>query len=412
MNMKIIERIKGMGRARKVIWSIGIVLALLVLWRAGQRILGTGSGGPNGKTAVAVEISHVETGPIRDLGRFSGTLIPKSRFDVAPKVSGKLKKLYVNIGDRVSQGQVVAQLDDEEYRHQVTRAEAELRVARANLDEARSALDLARRDLDRAETLHAKGILSDSELDASRARFGAREAASKVAEAQIANQEAALETARIRLSYTRIEASWQSGNTLRYVGERHVDEGGLLAANTPIISIVELQPITAVIHAPEKDYFRVRTGQDVAITSAVFPDARFAGRVVRMAPLLRETSRQARVEVDIDNEDGRLKPGMFINAEIEYARRDDARIVPFSAIVSRQDVQGIFMADLDAGKAVFRRVRIGVVEDDKAEVLEPAGLSGFVVVLGQHLLEDGMGIILPASAAGPAAIPGSAKRAR
>lgn len=103
--------------------------------------------------AVAVEISPIETGVIRDVGQFSGTLIPKSQFVVAPKVSGKLKKLYVNIGDRVIRGQMVAQLDDEEYLQQVAQAEADLKVARANLEEARNALELARKELDRAEPL-------------------------------------------------------------------------------------------------------------------------------------------------------------------------------------------------------------------------------------------------------------------
>ncbi|MDH7493589.1 MAG: efflux RND transporter periplasmic adaptor subunit, partial [Candidatus Saccharicenans sp.] len=288
-----------------------------------------------------------------------------------------------------------AQLDDEEYRQQVLQAEADLKVARANFEEARSALELAKKDFERAQTLHQRGIYSDSQLDTARAQYQSRESAYKVSEAQVANREAALETARVRLSYTRIIATWESGAEVRYVGERFVDEGALLSVNTPIISIVELQPITAVIFATDKEYFRIQVGQPVTVSSTVFPDRKFSGRVVRVAPLLKETSRQARVEIDIPNEDSILKPGMFVNAEIEFARREKARLVPFSAVVTRGDQQGVFLADLENKKASFQPVKVGIIEGEKAEILDPPGLEGYVVTLGQHLLQDGMGIILP-----------------
>jgi RND family efflux transporter MFP subunit len=395
--MKVIDKIKKMSPTQKVLLLVGVVLTVLILWRVGKTVFQKSGGGGLRQASVAVEVKPVETGPIRDLGQFSGTLIPKSQFVVAPKVSGKLKKLYVNIGDRVSKGQVVAQLDDEEYQQQVAQAEADLRVARANFEEAKSALELARKDLERAETLHQKGILSDSQFDTTRAQFQTQEARFKVAEAQVTNREAALETTKVRLSYTRILATWESGGNVRYVGERFVDEGALLSVNTPIISIVELQPITAVIYATDKEYFRIQIGQQVMVASSVFPEKKFYGQVVRVAPLLKETSRQARVEIDIDNEQGQLKPGMFVNVEIEFAYRENARVVPFSSLVYRYNLQGVFLADLENKKAYFKPVKVGIVEGERAEVIEPADISGYVVTLGQHLLQDGMNIILPES---------------
>lgn len=393
--MKIKERIKRTSFLQKIFLVIVVVLILLIFWRAGKVIFKKSNFSGFRQPAVAVEISPLQTGLIRDLGQFSGTLIPKSQFVVAPKVSGKLKKLYVNIGDRVARGQIVAQLDDEEYLQQVAQAEADLKVARANFEEAKSALELARREMERAETLHKKGILSDAQFDSVRAQFQAQEAKFKVSEAQVANREAALETAKVRLSYTRIVATWETGSNIRYVGERFVDEGALLSVNTPIISIIEIQPITCVIYAADKEYFRIKVGQDVSVSSSVFPGKKFPGKVVRLAPLLKETSRQARIEIDIENEEGQLKPGMFVNAEIEFGRREKAKIVPFSAIVSRSNSQGVFVADIEKRMAIFKPVKIGIIEGEKAEILEPDDISGYVVVLGQHLLQDGMGIILP-----------------
>ena len=127
--------------------------------------------------------------------------------------------------------------------------------------------------------------------------------------------------------------------------------------------------------------------------------------MARVAPLLKETSREARVEVDVDNADGALKPGMFVNARIEFARPGgrDGR-----AHQRRRDpgaAQGVFLADLETKKAVFQPVTIGVVEGDRAEIVEPAGLTGHVVTLGHHLLENGTPLLLPADAPGAAAPP-------
>lgn len=391
-------------KARPYTVAAALFLAFLV-WQIVSRLPGGGpQGGPRG-AAVAVEIAAVERGAIRDIGTFSGTLIPKSYFTIVPKISGRVKELYVDIGDRLSRGQLVALLEDEEYQQQVIQAEADLGVAQANLEEAASAQELAQKEYDRAKTLHAKGILSDAEIEAAQSAFSARDARFKVTRAQLANSQAALETARVRLSYTRIRAEWQTGGNARFVGERFINPGAMVSSGTAILSVIELQPITAVIHVTEKDYFRLKNEQPVVLTSGAFPGREFPGAVARVAPLLRETSREARVEVDVDNADGALKPGMFVNARIEFANKAGVTIVPTSALVNRGALQGVFLADLEAKKAVFQHATVGIVEGDKAEIVEPAGLAGHVVTLGHHLLENGTSLILPAGAGEAAATP-------
>lgn len=385
------------------------VVLVIFLGYLGWEIFRRASAGKEGPAAgqrgvsVAVEIAPVEKGTVRDVGQFSGTLIPKSSFTVAPKISGRLKELLIDIGDRVSRGQLVAVLEDEEYQQELLQAEADLRVAGANLEEAKSSLEIAKKDLERARTLHKKGIQSDSQLDAAVSQHDAQEARQKVALAQLANREAALETAKVRLSYSRIKASWEKGSEVRHVGERFVDEGAMLSPNTPILSIIELQPITAVIYVTDKDYFRLKTEQMAAVTSSAFPGDVFSGRVARIAPLLKEATREARVEIEIQNPRGLLKPGLFINTQVEFGKREEATVVPVKALVNRNGKQGIFLADIEKKKALFQPVMVGIVEGERAEVLEPRLLSGFVVTLGHHLLEDGTTIILPQTAPAPAA---------
>jgi RND family efflux transporter MFP subunit len=387
---------------------VGLLFLAFMAWQIISRIGGGGpQGGPRG-AAVAVDIAAVETGRIRDIGTFSGTLIPKSYFTIVPKISGRLKELYVDIGDELSRGQLVALLEDDEYQQEAIQAEADLGVARANLEEASSSQELAKKELERARTLHQKGILSDAELEAAVSSYGTRDARHKVTLAQLANQQAALETAKVRLSYTRIRAAWETEGGARFVGERFVNAGAMLSSNTPILSVIELKPITAVIHVTEKDYFRLKNEQPVALTSGAFPGRTFEGRVARIAPLLKETSREARVEVEIENTDGSLKPGMFVNAQIEFVNKAAVTIVPTSAIVNRGALQGLFLADIENKTAVFQPATVGIIEGDLAEIVEPAQLKGYVITLGHHLLENGTTIILPAG--GPGAPAPAAKK--
>jgi len=382
---------------------LAVLFLVFLAWQIISRLPGRAqAGGPRG-AAVAVEIAAVERGSIRDIGTFSGTLVSKYYFTVVPKISGRIKELFVDIGDGLTRGQLVALLEDEEYQQQVIQAEADLGVAKANLEEAKSAQELAEKALERSRTLHEKGILSDSELEEAVAAYGTRDARLKVTLAQIANQQAALETAKVRLSYTRIRAAWETGGDVRFVGERFVNPGAMLSSNTAILSVIELQPITAVIHVTEKDYFRLRSEQPVLLTSGAYPGREFHGVVARVAPILKETSREARVEIDVDNVDGALKPGMFVNARIDFVNKSDATVIPTSALVNRGTLQGLFLADIEAKKAVFQPATVGIIEGDRAEILEPATLTGYVITLGHHLLENGTPIILPADAPGAAA---------
>jgi RND family efflux transporter MFP subunit len=353
-----------------------------------------------GKPSIAVEIQPVVTTSIREVEIFTGNLLPKSQFDVAPKISGRLEKLFVNIGDEVKQDQLIAVLNDDEFTQQVDQAKAELDVARANIEENRSTLNLAQREFERAQSLREKKIVSESELDAAEAQFKAALARQKVAVAQVAQKEAELKTNQVRLDYTRIKASWENGSESRVVGERFVDEGGMLTANSPIVSIIDISLLRAVIHVIERDYPRVKMGQRAVISTDAFPGRTFKGTIARIAPLLKEAARQARVEIDIPNPENLLKPGMFVRAEIEFDRHDNATVIPVDSLVKNNGQWNIFIADTETMQAKLVQVKPGIINENMVEIVEPA-ISGSVVTVGQHLLEDGSAISLPGKKTGP-----------
>jgi RND family efflux transporter MFP subunit len=221
-----------------------------------------------------------------------------------------------------------------------------------------------------------------------------QEAKVKVAKAQVAQKKAALKAAQIRLSYAQIRVSWNDKKGSRVVGERFVDEGAMLAPNTPILSVLDINTMIAAIHVIERDYPQIRIGQEASVTTDAFPGKFFSGKIVRIAPLLKETSREARVEIDVPNKDGLLKPGMFVRVEIQFEKHPGATVVPFSALVKRGGRQGVFMTGSDNKTAHFVPVTSGISDGERVEILSPT-LSGWVVTLGHHLLEDGSPIILP-----------------
>jgi len=380
---------------KKYITVVVLIVVALVGWQIYKRaFLPTKRTDLSRSLSVAVEVTPIVKSTIREMGTFTGTLLPESQFIVAPKIAGKLEKILVNIGDEVKRGQLIVILDDDEVVQQVDQAKAELDVARANIEENRSALNLAKREFERARALREKKIVSESELDTAEAHYKTNLAKQKVAVAQVAQKEAELKTAQVRLEYTRIKASWENGRESRVVGERFVDEGAMLTANAPIASIIDIHTLTAVIHVIERDYPRIKKGQGAVITTDAYPGRTFSGAIIRVAPVLKEAARQARVEVEVPNTEKLLKPGMFARVEIEFARHENATVVPVNALIKRNGQWNIFLVDRAVMKAKLVPVTVGITSNDMAEILDPA-VSGSVITVGQHLLENGSVITLP-----------------
>jgi RND family efflux transporter MFP subunit len=365
-------------------------------WQIYEKTSGSkeGFGSRRGNPAVAVETAPIQKESIKDVGRFTGSLSPQSEFMVAPKIAGRLEKILVDIGDVVTADQLVAVLDDEEYQQQVYQAVAELEVARANLVEVKITSENAKREYERTVALREKKIASESQLDAAESEYKTQQAKLQVANAQVSQKQAALNMAKVRLSYTRIRVPPNHASQQRVVGERFVDEGSMLAPNTPIVSILDIGTLIGVINVIERDYPKIKPGLPAVINTDAFPGQTFSGKVIRIAPLLMEKAREARVEIEIPNQRMLLKPGMFVRVQMEFELHENATVIPQSAVVKRDGSQGVFVVDRQEKKARFIPVTLGIVNEARAEILKPE-LSGEVVTLGQHLLEDGANIILP-----------------
>jgi RND family efflux transporter MFP subunit len=354
---------------------------------------------PNTKTSgregkeriIPVEVASIQTQPIALRRSFTGTLEARAEFTVSPKIDGRIVELGADLGDRVQRGQVVARLDDAEYRQAVAQAEADVAVARATLAEARSLLVIAERELERLDRLSQQGVSSVSQRDVAKADQLAKAAHVQVSQAQVIRAEAELESTKIRLGYTQVRAAWRGGDETRVVAERFLDEGETVSANAPLLRIVELDPITAVLFVTERDYARLQPKQAVELRTDAYPNTRFTGHITRIAPVFRENTRQARVEVSVDNPGSRLKPGMYARARVVLEAVDAATVVPEQALVTRDGTPGVFVVNPGGSQVTWRPVTVGILDGGKAQV-SGEGLSGQVVVLGQQLLHNGSGV--------------------
>ncbi len=380
------------------LWIPILVLVAAVgaaVWLGQDRLFGTAGERPStrgGKLhAVPVEVAAIERGPIELRRAFTGTLEARAEFVVAPKVAGRIEEIAVDLADTVTRGQLVARLDDDEFVQTVAQVEAGWAVAKANVAEARSLLEIAERELERIDNLRKRGVASASQLDAARADQLAKRAHVEVTKAQLARAEAELEAARIRLGYTQIAANWRGGGEERVVAERYVDEGETVSANAPLLRIVEFDPITAVFFVTERDYALLQPEQVTSLRTDAFPGETFEGRIARIAPVFRESTRQARVEVWLDNSELRLKPGMFVRAEVVLDRVAEATIVPEQALVRRDGRDGVFVLNTDGKSVSWREVAVGIRNGGQVQV-QGENLGVHVVTLGQQLLDDGSAV--------------------
>ncbi|MGD2111984.1 MAG: efflux RND transporter periplasmic adaptor subunit [Gammaproteobacteria bacterium] len=379
---------------------VALAIAAVLAWLVMQRLLEgdvQDGGGHGGGRAVPVEVAFIEHGPVELRRTFTGTLDASAEFVVAPKIGGRIVDMLVDLADSVTRGQVVARLDNAEYVLAVTQAEADLAVAQANLAEARSQLTIAERELQRLDLLRERGVTSESQFDVAKADQLARKAHVEVTRAQVTRARAALETARIRLGDTEVSADWSGGSTQRLVAERYLDEGETVAANAPLLRIVELDSLIAVFFVTERDYALLRTGQRAEIGTDSFPDEVFTGEIVRIAPVFRASTRQARVEVRVDNPQLRLKPGMFARISLVLERVEEGLLVAEQALVTRDGRSGLFVVAADGASVAWREVSVGIRQGDRVQV-SAENLDGRVVILGQQLLKDGSRIAIAGAA--------------
>lgn len=372
---------------RRWFWVVATVLGGLLAFRLYQALAEgeskPGAGGGRGMSkAQLVEAATPERKTIVERVSLVGSLRAKQRVEVTPKVSGRLVEVRVDRGDRVRAGQVVARLEDGEIRQQVRSAEAALQVARASLAQREAELKNRDSELDRYRNLEKDGVVSSQQRETAETSVAVTRAQMSLAKAQVNQAEAGLEELRIRLSQTEILSPLTG-----VVATRHVDAGTMVSSTTPIVLVLDLSTMLTVVNVPEREINKIDVGSTAKVTVDALAGEQFAGRVVRISPMLDSQTRTAPVEIALENSGEHLKAEMFARVDLNLTTERDALLVPRDALVYRNERSGVFVVEQEMVR--FQPVSTGLNEGDTVEVVEGLDERATVVTRGANLLQNG-----------------------
>lgn len=299
-------------------------VALLGWWWTGHRGKDAGS---------AYRTAAVERGEIRTAISATGTLSATATVEVGTQVSGTLQTVEVDFNDTVKAGQVIARIDPSTLDARLEQASATLASSRAGLAEAQATAKNAEADYTRKAGLVARQLIGRNEADLALAARDQARARIASAAAQVRQQQASVNSARLDLEKSVIRSPVDG-----VVIKRAVEPGQTVAASlqTPVLFEIagDLRKMEIVLAIDEADIGQVREGQTARFTVDAFPERNFSGRVkqVRLAATNTANVITYPVVVEVDNPDQTLLPGMTANAEIEISRKADALTVPNAAL--------------------------------------------------------------------------------
>lgn len=294
-----------------------------------------------------------------------GTAKANESVDVTAKVSNLVTAIRFTEGQQVPRGEVLVELDGEQAR-------ADLAVANAALTESAS-------QVKRSRELYATKVLSDQQIEQ--------------IEATHAANLARVTSARSRLSDTVIRAPF-SGR----VGLRRVSVGSLVAPGTVITTLDDTSSIKLDFTVPERIVAAMRAGLEIEATSVAYPGQTFSGRVASVDSRVDPSTRSVIVRAIVPNEQGRLKPGMFMNVRISRGAAD-VLVVPEEALVPEQG--DVFVYVVQDGKASKRKIQTGQRTIGSVQVTDGLQAGEMVVTEGTQKLRDGASVTLVESAAAP-----------
>ena len=337
---------------------------------------------------MTVELASVKRGNMSQSISVVGNLIGALTVEAVPKVSGRLDSVTVRLGDRVSRGQRLAKVEDREILEQVKQAQASFEVSAATIRQREADLKLAQTNLDRSRSLFERQLIPRQTFDDTDARYQAAVASLDLAKAQYSQAQARLDELKINLANTEITSP-----VAGFVGKRSLDPGAWVTPNSPFISVVDIGVVRLVANVVEKDLRRVTQGMSADVSVDAFPGEKFEGRIAHVAPVLDPATRTAQVEVEIQNANFRLKPGMYAKVDFVVEQKQNTLVVPANAIVDLNGKKGVFLPD-EGDVAKFKAVTIGMSQTDIVEVVDGLPEGARVVTTGATALREGDKIVL------------------
>lgn len=320
--------------------------------------------------------------------RASGIVRAQNQVEIRPEIAAVVAEVLVGSGDRVTKGQPLVRLSPEPQRQELRAGEANADLADAAAQAARARVVELEAQATRTRKLADRKMVSELERETHDAQLAAAEAAHRQSVARVAEARASVGLHRSTLDKTVIRAP-----VAGRVGRRAAENGLLVTPATVLFVVGDLDHVIVDLPLSEKMLARVRPGQPVTLRGPALGDATVAARLARISPFLERGSFSTTGEVEVDNRDGRLLPGMFVSADIAVGDAEAATLVPVSALAedARTGLLTVHVLARAPGKAEDAIPVTARTVEIRAEGRTTVGVSGvdpgeWVVTLGQHLL--------------------------
>ncbi len=283
-----------------------------------------------------------------------GNLLANEEVVLRPEIEGRVVKIHFKDGQQVKKGQLLISLDDSIYLAELKQADARLVLSEANIKRVRE--------------LRAKGLSNEQEQDQAVSQLGVDKAAQALA--------------RTRLNYMTLYAPFDG-----VIGLRGISEGDYLSRGQDIVDIVNSNPIKLEFRVPEVYIARVQNGQIVNVSVDAYKGESFRGEVYAISPQVDVNGRNFTVRALINNDDARLKPGLFAQVELVLERKPNALLIPEAALMPAGDRQYVYR--IEDGKAMRTEVVTGAREDAMVEITSGLEAGAQIVTAGQMKIMDG-----------------------
>ena len=358
------------------------ILFLLGGCGGGEAQVAASRGSAASLPAKQVKLAKSEARRLTQTVTAPGTLAADEQATLSFKVAGRVNEIKVDLGSQARKGQVIAVLETTEFKVRLQQAEAALQQARVRLGlppqgdddridpektslarQAQALLEEAKSNRERTVQLVNQGIQSRAELDRVESAFKVADSRYQDALEEVRNRQAVLLQRRSELAI----AQQQLIETTLYapfdgaVRERRASLGEYLNAGAPVATAVRLHPLRLRVETPEREAQGIKVGHSVRVLVEGDQQS-YSGRVARLSPAFQEQSRTLIIEAEVDNQQGRLRPGSFAKAEIQTSVTSNVVMVPASAIVNFAGIQKVF--SVKDNKAVEKNVVVGRREGD------------------------------------------------
>lgn len=302
---------------------------------------------------IPVEAVFVERGDISAYYSNTATLEAEQEAMVVAKVRGIIEEIMVEEGDRVEAGQVIAKIEDDQYRIEAERA--------------KSTMDRLYNDYQRNKELFEKNLIAAETYENSRYEYEA--------------QKAAYELAKLNQEHTSIRSPISG-----VISERLVKRGNMIGTDQNMFKVTDFDPLQAILYVPEHEMAKIDKNQRAELTVDALPGQTFKGHVERISPIVDPATGTFKVTVYIDEKGTRLKPGMFGRLKIVYDTRSNTTMIPKVAVINEDQQQSVFV--VKDSVAYKKMIRTGYINGSNIEVLEGLDDGEMVVTTGQGSLQD------------------------